>query len=634
MPGDPRVRQLLEEILESGRSPAEVCRACPELLPQVRDSWERVQVIQAEVKELFPESGCAVESSVAPPAGRVAELPRLPDSPVEDNAMTHSEEEVAFPQLTSAEIAMVKPMATGRDCIDGEIIFRAGQADIDFYIVESGGIEIQNPKDDHRVIVVHRPGQFSGDIDLLTGRPVIVTAVARGRTRVLCVPCGYLRALLNRVPSLGEKLITAFTRRRELLSRVGTLGLRVVGPGRCRDTNTVREFLYKNFVPFMWFDTGTEEGQRALTALGSPGKTPVIECGNGRVLVNPSLQQLASEAGIWKHCPSQEVDLAIVGAGPAGLAAAVYASSEGLSTLLLDRLGPGGQAGGSSRIENFIGFPAGLSGADLATRGVLQMLKFGGRMVAPASVEKIDLARSVDESHVLHLDCAAEIRCRVVLLALGVRWRRLEAAGAAGFGGRGIYYACTTLQAELDDKDDVAGVGGGNSAGQAVMLLADCCPTRKVHVLIRRTLGPGMSQYLSQRIRGTANVVVHERTEIEAIHGNHRIEALDLRDNGTKTQRRLTCSAVFVFIGAEPCADWLPADIARDANGYLLTGTDVVRSGLWPRRDRAPCALETTVPGILAAGDVRSGAIKRVGFAVGDGSLAVTCAHRLLSISR
>jgi thioredoxin reductase (NADPH) len=541
-------------------------------------------------------------------------------------------EEVAFPRLTSAELALVESMATARDYADGETIFRAGQAEIDLYVVESGQIEIQNPTDGHRVIVVHEPGQFSGDIDLLTGRPVIVTAVARGQTRVLCIPGSHLRALLNRVPSFGEKLITAFTRRRELLSQMGTLGLRVVGPGRCRDTNTVREFLYKNFVPFTWSDTETEDGQRALTALGSPRKTPVIECGNGRVLVNPSLQELASEAGIWRHCPSQETDLVIVGAGPAGIAAAVYASSEGLSTLMLDRLGPGGQAGGSSRIENFIGFPAGLSGADLAMRGVLQMLKFGARIVAPVSVEKLIPARSVDELHALKLDCGAEIRCRVLLLALGVRWRRLEAAGADRFAGAGIYYACTTVEADLYDSADVAVVGGGNSAGQAVMFLAECCPSRTVHLLVRRTLGPGMSKYLSERIRATANVVIHEQTEIEAIQGNRRIEAIDLRSNAANSERHVPCSAVFVFIGAEPSAEWLPAEIARDANGYLLTGTDVVRSGLWPRSDRDPCPLETTVPGVLAAGDIRSGSTKRVGFAVGDGSLAVTCAHRLLSI--
>jgi thioredoxin reductase (NADPH) len=543
-------------------------------------------------------------------------------------------EEVAFPRLTSTELALVKPLATPCDYADGETIFRAGQADIDLYIIESGQVEIRNPTDGDRLIVTHEPGQFSGDIDVLTGRPVIVTAVAHGATRVWRVPNSHLRALLNRVPSFGEKLIVAFTRRRELLSQMGTLGLRVVGPGRCRATNTVREFLYKNFVPFTWSDTETEAGRHVLAALGSPRKTPVIECGNGQILVNPSLQELACAAGIWRHCPTQEVDFAIVGAGPAGITAAVYASSEGLSTLVLDKLGPGGQAGGSSRIENFMGFPAGLSGADLATRGVLQMLKFGARMVAPVAVEKLTPARSGNELHMLQLDCGAEIRCRVLLLALGVRWRQLEAAGADRFAGAGIYYACTTVEADLYDRADVAVVGGGNSAGQAVMFLAECCPSRKVHLLIRRTLGPAMSEYLAQRIQATANVVVHEQTEIKAIHGNRHMEAIALQNNATKSESRVSCSAVFVFIGAEPSAEWLPAAIARDANGYVLTGTDVVRSGLWPRRDRDPCPLETTVPGMLAAGDIRSGSIKRVGFAVGDGSLAVTCAHRLLSISR
>ena len=281
-----------------------------------------------------------------------------------------------------------------------------------------------------------------------------------------------------------------------------------------------------------------------------------------------------------------------------------------------------------------MGFPAGLSGADLAMRGVLQMLKFGARMVAPVAVEGLTPAQSVNELHTLKLDCGAEIHCRVLLLALGVRWRQLEATGANRFAGAGIYYACTTVEADLYDGADVAVVGGGNSAGQAVMFLAECCPTRKVHLLVRRTLGPAMSEYLSQRIQATANVVVHEQTEIEALHGSRHIDAIDLRNNATKSTCRVPCAAVFVFIGAEPSAGWLPAEIARDANGYLLTGTDVVRSGLWPRRDRDPCPLETTVPGMLAAGDVRSGSTKRVGFAVGDGSLAVACAHRLLSISR
>jgi thioredoxin reductase (NADPH) len=541
-------------------------------------------------------------------------------------------EEAAFPRLTTAELAVLKPLATPHDYADGETVFRAGESDIDLCVVESGQVDILNPTDGNRLIVTHDAGQFSGDIDLLTGRPVIVTAVARGPSRVWRVPGSHLRALLNRVPSLGEKLIVAFTRRRELLSQLGVIGLQVVGPGKCRDTNTVREFLYKNFVPFTWFDPETEAGQKVFKALGSPKKTPVIACGDGQVLLNPSLIDLARAAGIWKYCPAQEVDFAIVGAGPAGLAAAVYASSEGLSTLMLDRLGPGGQAGSSSRIENFIGFPAGLSGADLATRGVLQMLKFGARIVAPVNVQKLTPAKGPDQKHVLHLDCGAEIKSRVILLALGVRWRRLEAEGADRFTGAGIYYACTTVEADLYDGTDVAVVGAGNSAGQAIMFLAECCPTRTVHALIRHKLGPGMSEYLANRIRAAGNVIVHEQTEIDAVFGNRRLEEISLKNNEAAAQRRLPCSAVFVFIGAEPCAEWLPPEIARDAKGYLLTGTDVMRSGSWPSADRDPCPLETTLPGVLAAGDIRAGSTKRVGFAVGDGSLAVTCAHRLLAI--
>ena len=334
-----------------------------------------------------------------------------------------------------------------------------------------------------------------------------------------------------------------------------------------------------------------------FVAMGSPRKTPAIDCGDGKILLNPSLRDLATCAGIWRHCPAQDVDFAIVGAGPAGIAAAVYAASEGLSTLMLDRLGPGGQAGGSSRIENFIGFPAGLSGADLATRGVLQMLKFGAQIVAPVDVEKLTPAPvGRMDYNVLHLDCGADIRCRVVLLALGVRWRRLEAEGADRFTGAGIYYACTTVEADLYDGTDVAVVGGGNSAGQAVMFLAECCPTRKVHLLIRRTLGQGMSEYLANRIRATANVVIHEQTEIKAVSGNRRIEDITLKRLDSAEESRLPCSAVFVFIGANPAAQWLPDEIAHDTNGYLLDGHRRCSIGLMAAHGSRP----------LSAGNVAS----------------------------
>lgn len=543
-------------------------------------------------------------------------------------------QDVAFPRLTTADIAEVKKLASTRDYADGEFVFHAGQAKIDLFIVESGHVEINNPMDGHRVIVVHEPGEFSGDIDLLTGRPVLVDAVARGETRVLCVPNSQIRGLLNRLPSFGEKLIAAFARRRELLTQSNLVGLRVVGPARCRDTNTVREFLYKNFVPFTWFDPESDEGRAVLAQQGPKKAMPAIECSDGRVLSNPTLQALAIEAGIWRCEPQREVDFAIVGAGPAGIAAAVYAASEGLSTLMLDRLGPGGQAGGSSRIENFIGFPAGLSGADLASRGVLQMLKFGATIFAPAEVQRLVPAQSPGGFHVLHLDCGGEVHCRAVLLALGVRWRRLECAGAERFAGHSIYYACTTVEADIYDKSDVAVVGGGNSAGQAVMFLAECCRNRTVHLVIRRTLGSGMSDYLASRVRQASNVVIHEHSEIESVCGKSRLEEFVLRDKSTGQTTKLPCAAIFVFIGAEPSADWLPKEIARDAKGYLLTGSDVLRSGMWPRTDRDPCPLETSIPAVLAAGDIRSGSTKRVGFAVGDGSLAVTCVHSLRTLGR
>jgi thioredoxin reductase (NADPH) len=422
-------------------------------------------------------------------------------------------------------------------------------------------------------------------------------------------------------------MLGAIQERRRLLAETGVFGMKVVGPGKCRDTTLVREFLYKNFVPFVWYDSASREGQQLMASWGSPQKSPIIEFAAGKRLTNPGLRELAQNAGIWRHCPPGPVDLAIIGAGPAGMAAAVYAASEGVSTVVLDGVGPGGQASASSKIENFMGFPSGLSGTDLATRSTLQMLKFGASMVAPVLVEKIESAPAPEHGHVLHLDCGTQLRSRTVLIATGVSWRKLEAEGVGRFESAGIHYACTSVESVLYDMQDVAVVGGGNSAGQAAVFLADCCRTRTVHLLVRSRLGPAMSEYLVDRIRGTANITVHEGAEIDRVDGERRLESARLKSGET-----LPVAAIFVFIGAEPGAAWMPDGIMRDRLGYLLTGVDAMQSGRWPLKDREPCPLETTVPGILAAGDIRSGSTKRVGFAVGDGSLAVTCVHKLTSI--
>jgi thioredoxin reductase (NADPH) len=541
-------------------------------------------------------------------------------------------DESKFPVLTAAELALLRPMAQRVQYADGATVFRRGDAELDLFVVEEGAIEIRIPGDNAAVIATHRSGQFAGDIDLLTGRPVSVGGVARGPTRVLRVPHAELRMLLNRLPSFGEKLMVALIMRREALSRSTNFGLKVVGAGHCKETNLIREFLYKNFVPYSWIDSETPAGLAALAQHGEGCKPPIVDCGEGRVLQCPTLHAVAVGAGVWQKCPEDQVDLAIVGAGPAGIAAAVYAASEGLSTLLLDRLGPGGQAGGSSKIENFIGFPAGLSGAELSTRGVLQMLKFGARMVAPVLVQRIVASGEAAVPHELHLDCGAIIKSKVVLIASGVRWRKLQAAGADRFEGAGVHYVCTAVEAVLYDKCDVVVVGGGNSAGQAVMYLAECCPNRHVHLLLRNNLESGMSEYLVGRVRGAENVTVHEHTEIASVEGDQQLEAVQLARRDGSQIGRLACSGVFVFIGADPAAEWVPPEVARDSLGYILTGNDTARTGRWPLTHRGPCPLETTLPGILAAGDIRAGSTKRVGFAVGDGSLAVTCTHTLLSL--
>lgn len=553
------------------------------------------------------------------------------------NTATNSDP-IAFPRLDAADLEALRPLAMRCTFEDGQPVFRAGDAELDLFVVESGAIEITNPSDGDRHVVTHGPGQFAGDIDMLTRRPVIVNATARGRTALIRVSGSRLREMLTRVPKVSEKLLLAFQERRRLLVQSGVIGLKVVGPGKCADTMLVREFLFRSFVPFTWFDSASPEGQSLLSQWGSPRKSPVIEFNDGRRLLNPSLRELALAARVWRECPTQAIDLAIVGAGPAGMTAAVYAASEGVATVVLDRLGPGGQAAGSSKIENFIGFPSGLSGVELATRSVLQMLKFGARLVAPVTVERIEPASVPSELHALHLDCGATIRARAVLIAAGVMWRKLEAEGAEQFEMAGIHYACTSVEALLYDGRDVAVVGAGNSAGQAAMYLSECCPDRTVHLLVRKRLGPGMSDYLVGRIRSAPNIRLHEGVEVSRVHGNGRVESLTLKahseESGAKEDRaeRLAVSAVFVFIGAEPGCTWLPEAIARDKLGYILTGTDALRSGRWPLADREPCPLETTVPGILAAGDIRAGSTKRVGFAVGDGSLAVTCVHKLVAI--
>ncbi len=536
---------------------------------------------------------------------------------------------LAFPKLSDSEVESLAGLATMCSFKDGELIFQAGQRGLPFYVVESGEIAIVDESTDvPKTIVVHGPREFTGDVSLLTDRPAVISAYARGDTRAYGLSPTELRRVIQEIPDLSDKLLEAFQTRRIMLERSGYVGVRVFGHLGDPDLTEIREFFDKNKVPHTWVDADEPDGQAAMRSLGvTPDQLPFVACNRGTRSPRPTVTRLAECLGLKRPIRTEPFDLVIVGAGPAGLAAAVSGASEGLATLVLDRFGPGGQAGTSSRIENYMGFPAGLIGADLANRGYLQALKFGAELVAPVEVRSMTCE---DTMHRLVLDDAQVVRGRTVLIATGAAYRRLPVAGCERWDGAGIYYSCTSVHARSCKDGRAAVVGGGNSAGQAAMFLAD--HTAGAMLLLRGgEIRKSMSDYLARRIERHEKIEVIRHVEVAAVQGDRTLTGLRLRDVRDGGSRDLDCPAVFVFIGAQPRTGWLPPSIAVDPKGFILTGADAAHSDRWPLSDREPCTVETTCPGVFAAGDVRSNTTKRVAFAVGDGALAVTCAHRVLS---
>jgi thioredoxin reductase (NADPH) len=537
--------------------------------------------------------------------------------------------QVAFPKLNEPEIECLAGLAKVCSFEDGELVFQAGQRGLPFYVVESGEIAIvDESRAEPKTIVVHGPGEFTGDVSLLTDRPAAVSAYARGRCRAYCVSQADLRRVIQEIPDLSDKLLEAFQTRRLMLERSGFVGVRVFGHIGDPDVTVIREFFDKNKVPHTWIDADEAEGKSALESLGvGPDQLPFVACNRGTRAPRPTVTRLAECLGLKRQISTEPFDLVIVGAGPAGLAAAVYGASEGLRTIVLDRFGPGGQAGTSSRIENYMGFPAGLSGADLANRGYLQALKFGAELVAPVEVRSMSCEGRL---HRLVLDDGQVVRGRTVLIATGASYQRLPVADCERWDGAGIYYSCTSVHARSCRSGRAAVVGGGNSAGQAVMFLAE--HTVGASLLLRgKDLRKNMSDYLARRIERHPKINVIRHVEVATVVADRTIVGVCLRDLRDGTIRDIDCSAIFVFIGAQPRTEWMPPSVALDSKGFILTGADAARSDRWPLRDREPCAVETTCPGVFAAGDVRSGTTKRVAFAVGDGALAVACAHRVLA---
>jgi thioredoxin reductase (NADPH) len=484
-----------------------------------------------------------------------------------------------------------------------------------------------------RTMGVMRPGRFVGDLNMLTGQPIYLSAVVRVGGKVLAISRERLKEVVTEEPNLSDIILKAFLARRAWSVRAG-LGLRIIGSRHSSDATRLRGFATRNRLPHVWIELEEDPGAEALLKSfdTDASETPVTIWQGKEVLENPTNAELARAIGLKVDVPrKQTYDLVVVGAGPAGLGAAVYGASEGLSTLALESTALGGQAGTSSRIENYLGFPAGLSGFELASRALVQADKFGTQTAVPQ--EAVSVNREGDHYRI-GLSEAGEVVARSVIAASGARYRRLEVPGLERFEGVGVHYAATQAEAQPFEGEEVAVVGGGNSAGQAALFLAG--RTRRVYLLIRGDdLGKGMSSYLVDRVTDAENVKLLADTEVRELVGEDRIEGVVVEDNRLGTRWTLGARALFVFIGAEANTGWLEGAVELDERGFVLTGGELSRSVLegdaWQELSREPYLLETSLPGVFAAGDVRSGSIKRVASAVGEGAMAVRLVHQYLA---
>ena len=544
--------------------------------------------------------------------------------------VVHDLMQIAFPTLDASqleELAQCSQAALQRHP-DGTTLIEPGDRDFQFHVVKSGAIEIFDVSGDEPTsLVVHGPGNFSGDVNHLTGNPAIIRAVTKGPTELYALSSAALREMLSQCPDLSDIVLQAFIARRQLIRESGSFtGLRVLGSRYSQDTFRVRDFLAKNRVLYTWLDLEAEPDVESLLKQFGVAETdmPVIACAHQVLLRNPSNLELAEALGLRRQLGQDVFDLAIVGAGPAGLAAAVYGASEGLSTLLVDQTAAGGQAGTSMRIENYLGFPTGITGSELTDRAVLQANRFGARLSVPSSAASLAFDGRYS---VLKLANGETAVAKCLLIATGAQYRRLEVDGCEALEGRGVYYAATPMEARLCQGSDVAVVGGGNSAGQAAVFLSSVA--RKVYHLIRGDdLNKNMSSYLVRRVEQTDNIEILRNTDVQAMHGDGHLDQLDVRNNRTGEIARLEVVALFSFIGAVPRTEWLPAEIETDPRGFVLTGSAVKPPPKESRRD--PFLLETSRRGVFAAGDVRAGSVKRVASAVGEGSMVIQFVHEYL----
>jgi thioredoxin reductase (NADPH) len=547
--------------------------------------------------------------------------------PAESSTELAGRAQQTFPRLSEAMIRRVTDYGAVEQIAAQTLLFQRGQRSVDFFLVLTGCIDIFDVDEKSQVLPIthHTRGQFSGELDLLNHRQVLVSGRAGDDTQVVRMPRDDFRRMLSAEPDIAELITRAYILRRVAMIQSGTGGVVVIGCLHSPDTLRIENFLTRNGFPHRMIDSNQLDAETGGSLLDSFGVTaeqlPVVITPAHGMLHNSGTSELADRLGLTEQMDADVIhDVAIVGAGPGGLAAAVYAASEGLSTIVIEGLAPGGQAGTSSKIENYLGFPNGISGQMLAERAQIQAQKFGAQLAISRSVVSL---RCGEQPYQLQLDDGQQLCARSVIVASGARYRRLDVPDDERFEGRGIYYAATAMEGKLCHDRQVIVVGGGNSAGQASMFLSRTA--EHVHHLVR---GPGlaasMSDYLVQRIMQSSRITLHTDSVIVGLEGRRELEHVSWIDRVRDVRERHAISHVFVMVGAEPNTEWLRDCLALDAKGFVVTG--VTAAG-----DAASSPYATTRPGIFAVGDVRAGSIKRVASSVGEGSVVVQAVHQFLA---
>jgi thioredoxin reductase (NADPH) len=539
----------------------------------------------------------------------------------------------AFPELTAAQISRVQTRSKLRHVEAGEILFEPDDTNIPFFVLLSGKMEIVQPDlSGERTIATHGPGGFTGEINMISGRRSLVRGRVTESGEFLELSAEGFHSLVARDAELSEIVMRAFILRRQLLISRSHGNLILMGSRHSAKTLQLREFLVRNGHPYTYVDLDTDQASQELLDRFDVklDEIPVVVCKARGVLRNPSIQGLADGLGFSGNIDKTQVrDVIIVGAGPSGLAAAVYAASEGLDVLMIETSSPGGQAGSSSKIENYLGFPVGITGQELASRALTQAQKFGARMMVGHCVTRLDCEK---RPFAVVLDNGNRLAARAVIISTGAQYNKPRIANLERFEGQGIYYGATYMESQLCEQEEIIVVGGGNSAGQAAVFLSQTA--RKVHILVRAgALSDTMSRYLIQRIEENPVIELHYRTELVSLEGDEHLERVTWHDKPAGKTSVHDIRHVFIMAGASPRTEWLKGCLAMDKKGFILTGRDLdtaTAAPHWPLA-RNPQMLETSLPGVFAVGDVRSGNVKRVAAAVGEGSIAIYLVHRALA---